>query len=181
VRGNDSSVFVFVFEPLKVGHYSVTVTAPGFKSSTISGIELNVARRLEADVRLEVGGNDESVDVSAEFVPLLQTQDASTGQVVSQKQINDIPLNQRNYVFLAQLSTSVAPSNGGRGAGNGDFNANGERETQNNFILSRLGSLGFVRSAWIHWGVAGCPRSWVTEEWADSFRLGAARKQSGWS
>ena len=127
------------------------MTAPGFKSSTLTGLELNVAQRLEADVRLAVGGNDESVDVSAESAPLLQSQDASTGQVISQKQINDIPLNQRNYVFLAQLSTGVTPSSGGRGAGNGDFNANGERETQNNFILDGVdnnsNSIDFLNGA----------------------------------
>lgn len=142
---------VFVFDPLKVGRYAVTVTAPGFNTVTVTDLELNVNQRLETNVLLAPGGGNESVQVSGDTVPLLQNQDSSVGQVITQQQINDIPLNQRNYVFLAQLSTGVAPSNGGRGAGNGDFNANGERETQNNFILDGVdnnsNSIDFLNGA----------------------------------
>ncbi len=67
--------------------------------------------------------------------PLLQTADASTGQVISARTINDTPLNGRNWVFIAQLTAGVDPSNGSRGQGSGDFNANGQRAEQNNFIL----------------------------------------------
>ncbi|NYF80017.1 TonB-dependent receptor [Granulicella arctica] len=123
------------FQPVKIGHYSVAVGAAGFATTTKTGIELHVSERLEADIRLKVGTQAESVQVSAVDTPLLQTDDASTGQVMTAKQITDIPLNQRNYVFIAQLAAGVNPSNGSRGQGNGDFNANGQRATQNNFIL----------------------------------------------
>jgi hypothetical protein len=126
---------VYTFQPVKIGHYSVAVGATGFSTTTKSGLELQVGQRLEADIRLNVGAQTESVKVSAVDTPLLQTDDASTGQVMTQKQITDIPLNQRNYVFLAQLSAGVNASNGSRGQGNGDFNANGQRATQNNYIL----------------------------------------------
>jgi hypothetical protein len=151
VQATTNGSGVYVFDPIKIGHYSVLVAASGFKSTTLSGLELNVNQRLEADVRLQVGGNNESVQVNADAAPLLQSQDASVGQVMSQQQINDVPLNQRNYVFLAQLSSGVVPSNGGRGAGNGDFNSNGERETQNNFILDGVdnnsNSIDFLNGA----------------------------------
>ncbi len=142
---------VYVFDPIRIGRYSITAAAPGFKSTNLSGLELHVNQRMEADIQLQVGGESATVQVSADSAPLLQTQESSVGQVMSQKQINDIPLNQRNYVFLAQLSTGVSPSNGGRGAGNGDFNANGERETQNNFILDGVdnnsNSIDFLNGA----------------------------------
>jgi outer membrane receptor protein involved in Fe transport len=126
---------VYTFQPIKIGHYAVTVSAPGFATSTRSGLELNVGQRLQVNLQLQVGSSTQAVQVNASSQPLLQTQSAAVGQVMTTAQINNIPLNQRNYVFLAQLATGVAPSNGGRGAGNGDFNANGQRETENNFIL----------------------------------------------
>lgn len=151
VQTQTSGSGVYVFDPIKIGHYSVTVKAPGFKGTNLSGLQLNVNQRLEADVQMQIGGVNESVQVSANTAPLLQTQDSSVGQVMTQAQINDIPLNQRNYVFLAQLSTGVNPSNGSRGQGNGDFNANGQRATENNFILDGVdnnsNSIDFLNAA----------------------------------
>jgi hypothetical protein len=142
---------VYTFQPVKVGHYTVTVTASGFANTTKTGLELQVNQRLEADLRLSVGSTTQSVEVNASGTPLLQTQDASTGQVMTSRQINDIPLNQRNYVFVAQLATGVNPSNGSRGQGNGDFNANGQRSTENNFILDGVdnnsNSIDFLNAA----------------------------------
>ncbi|HTW81719.1 MAG TPA: carboxypeptidase regulatory-like domain-containing protein [Terracidiphilus sp.] len=126
---------VYTFEPIKVGTYSITVSAPGFATTTTSGLQLHVDARLQANVQLKVGKVTETVQVTANSTPLLQTEEATTGQVMTTSEINDIPLNQRNYVFVAQLAAGVNPSNGSRGAGNGDFNANGTRETENNFIL----------------------------------------------
>jgi hypothetical protein len=142
---------VYTFQPIKIGHYSVAISAPGFSTTTRNGLELQVNQRLEADVRLKVGSTTQSVQVNAASSALLQTQDASTGQEMTTSQINDIPLNQRNYVFLAQLSTGVNSSNGSRGEGNGDFNANGQRATENNFILDGVdnnsNSIDFLNGA----------------------------------
>jgi outer membrane receptor protein involved in Fe transport len=93
---------------------------------------------MQADIVLKVGAATEKVEVSADSTPLLQTQEASTGQVMTTREINDTPLNQRNYVFIAQLAAGVPASNGSRGQGNGDFTANGMRATQNNFILDGI-------------------------------------------
>jgi hypothetical protein len=142
---------VFTFQPIRIGNYSVTVSAPGFSTTTKSGLVLHVNGRLEANIQLRVGKVTETLHVDADALPLLQTDDATTGQVMSTQQINDIPLNQRNYVFLAQLSTGVNSSNGSRGEGNGDFNANGQRSTENNFILDGVdnnsNSIDFLNGA----------------------------------
>src|SRR6202022_1784577 len=87
------------------------------------------------NLTLQPGTQQQTVEVTGESAPPLQTEDASTGQVFTTQQINDTPLNGRNWVFIAQLSANVAASNGSRGQGNGDFVANGTRATQNNFIL----------------------------------------------
>jgi hypothetical protein len=142
---------VYTFQPIKIGNYTVSVGAAGFSTTTKSGLVLHVNGRLEANIALQVGKVTETLSVNGDATPLLQTDDSSTGQVMTEQQINDIPLNQRNYVFLAQLSTGVNPSNGSRGQGNGDFNANGQRATENNFILDGVdnnsNSIDFLNGA----------------------------------
>ncbi len=135
LQTNTDQAGVYTFEPVKIGRYSIQVSAPGFQSLTQSGLELHVAQRLGLNFTLQPGNEQQIVNVSADAAPLLQTEDASTGQVFTTQQINDTPLNGRNWVFIAQLSAGVAASNGSRGQGNGDFVSNGTRATQNNFIL----------------------------------------------
>ena len=126
---------VYTFSPVKIGNYTVSAAAPGFQKATLNGIVLNLNQRLQADLTLEPGDVTSTVTVQAGAEQLLQTDDSSSGQIVSTKVINDTPLNGRNYVFVAQLAAGVAQSNGSRGEGNGDFSANGLRAEQNNFIL----------------------------------------------
>ncbi|HVW77009.1 MAG TPA: TonB-dependent receptor [Alloacidobacterium sp.] len=126
---------VYVFSPLKIGNYTVDASAQGFATSTLSGLVLNINQRLSADVKLQPGNVSQTVTVNSGIEQLLQTQQSSTGQVVSAEVINNTPLNGRNYVFIAQLSAGVTQSNGSRGLGKGDFDANGLRAEQNNFIL----------------------------------------------
>ena len=133
--GATNQAGVSVFSPLKIGNYSVTVTAAGFTSLTQTGLALHENERLSTTLQLRVGESTQSVTVSAEQVPLLQTEQSSTGQTMTAQTINETPLNGRNYVFIAQLTAGVDQSNGSRGLGGGDFAANGQRPEQNNFIL----------------------------------------------
>lgn len=126
---------VYVFSPVKIGNYSVSATALNFAKATLSGLVLNLNQRLQANLTLQPGNVTQTVSVQAAAGELLQTEQSSTGQVVSTTVINDTPLNGRNYVFVAQLTAGVTQSNGSRGEGSGDFSANGLRAEQNNFIL----------------------------------------------
>ncbi|WP_246153427.1 TonB-dependent receptor [Terriglobus albidus] len=123
----------YTFSPIKIGKYSVKVTASGFSTKQQENIQLHVAERATVDIALQVGA-EETVVVTTE-APLLQTGDGSTGQVIEAQTIVDTPLNGRNYVFIAQLAAGIAPGNGSRGSGKGDFSANGMRSEQNNFLL----------------------------------------------
>lgn len=123
----------YTFSPVKIGKYSVKVTAPGFQTKQQDNVQLHVGERAGVDIGLAVG-SEETVQVSTE-APLLQTGDGSTGQVIEAQTIVDTPLNGRNYVFIAQLTAGIAPGNGSRGSGKGDFSANGMRSEQNNFLL----------------------------------------------
>ena len=138
LNGRTDASGIYTFSPIKIGHYTVAVTAPNFQKATLANLMVNVSQRLEANVKLQTGDVSQTVTVQGGAEQSLQTEQASTGQVVSAQVINDTPLNGRNFVFVAQLAAGVAQSNGSRGQGNGDFSANGLRAEQNNYILDGI-------------------------------------------
>ena len=130
----------FTFSPVRIGVYTLTVTASGFQKSVSQHIQLEVQQQLRVPVVLQPGSNEQTVEVTADDIPLLQTQNASVGQTVDAAQINSLPLNGRNYYFLAQTAAGVTTAqNGSRGEDqNGRFVANGVRATQNDYLLDEI-------------------------------------------
>src|SRR5207245_3945244 len=96
----------YVVTPLAVGHYSVTVEAPGFKKSVNGGITLNVQDRIGVNVVLEVGDLTETVEIVG-AAPALQTDTSYLGQVVESQKIVDLPLNGRFFKRLAVLTAGT--------------------------------------------------------------------------
>jgi hypothetical protein len=129
----------YTFAPVRIGHYTITVTATGFAKTTQTNLTIQVAQALEVDVTLKPGAATETVQVN-EAPALLQTQEASVGQVIGRQQVNDLPLNGRNFTFLAQLGAGMqTPQADTRGnAASGAFSANGERPAQNNYLLDGI-------------------------------------------
>ena len=128
----------YVVTPLAVGHYSVTVEAPGFKKSVNGGITLNVQDRIGVNVVLEVGQITETVEVVG-AAPALQTDTSYLGQVVDSQKIVDLPLNGRFFTRLAVLTAGTAPTApGARDERTGGFSANGVRPYQNNYLLDGI-------------------------------------------
>lgn len=125
---------IYVFSPVKIGNYSVTAKAPNFKTTTQTNLHLSIQQRLNVVITLKPGATTETVTVTAE-APLMQTQDSSVGQTMNTQEINDVPLPGRNWVYIAQLAPGAAPPTGSRGAATGDFNANGQRAEENNFVM----------------------------------------------
>ena len=134
-----SSDGLYTFSPVRIGHYSITVTAKGFAKTTQQNLMVDVSQNLMVNVQLKPGAATETVEVTT-APPLLQTEDASVGQVVSQQTINDMPLNGRNFTFLAQLGAGAqTPQADTRGnAASGAFSANGLRPAQNNYLLDGI-------------------------------------------
>jgi hypothetical protein len=129
----------YVFTPLKIGTYTVEVEQAGFKRERRNGLQLNIQQQLVMDFELSVGEVSTEVNVTAQ-APLLQTENGSVGQVIETKSINDLPLNGRNYTFLARLvpgATIGQPEGRGLNA-NGWFTANGTRPAQNNYMLDGI-------------------------------------------
>jgi hypothetical protein len=129
----------YTFSPVRIGHYSVSVSSSGFATTTQQNLTVNVSQNLRVDIQLKPGSETQTVEVTA-APPQLQTQDASVGQVVNEQSVNNLPLNGRNFTFLAQLSAGVnTPQADSRGnAANGAFSANGLRPAQNNYLLDGI-------------------------------------------
>jgi hypothetical protein len=129
----------YVFTPLKIGRYSVEVEHSGFKKERRTGLVLNIQQQAVADFTLSVGDVTNEIEVTA-AAPILQTESGSVGHVIEGKTINDLPLNGRNYTFLARLvpgATVGQPEGRGLNA-NGWFTANGTRPAQNNYMLDGI-------------------------------------------
>src|SRR5215469_9458236 len=130
---------LYKFTPLRIGSYKITVSQQGFQTTTQTAIQVNVGANVVTDFTLKPGAVSETVEVSS-TVPVLQSQDASVGQVIDSRSVNDLPLNGRNFTFLAQLSAGVnSPQADTRGnAATGAFAANGNRPAQNNYLLDGI-------------------------------------------
>jgi len=126
----------YTFSPIKIGNYTLSAAATGFATAERKGIRLDVGQTQDLNFALQPGAVTETVTVTSD-AGVIQTDQASTGQVFSAAVIDSMPLNDRNYVFAAQFTTGVAAPNQGfrQVAGAGDFTSNGNRVSQNNFVL----------------------------------------------
>lgn len=129
----------YVFAPIKIGHYSVSAEFTGFRRVQQNNVSVDVQQRVVVDFSLQPGQAAETVIVN-DTPPALQTQDASVGQVIGEQTVNALPLNGRNFTFLAQLSAGVTQDQQDtRGLGaSGSFAANGLRPAQNNYLLDGI-------------------------------------------
>jgi hypothetical protein len=134
LKGKTNASGVYILSPIKIGHYSVSVSAPNFETTLQQNLTLHVSENLNVPMVLKPGSVSETVTVST-APPLLQNEEATVSQVMDSQTINNTPLAERNWVYLAQLDTGVVPSYGTRGGGHGDYEANGQRAEQNDYLL----------------------------------------------
>ncbi len=129
----------YTFSPVRIGHYTVTVTAPGFSTTAQENLTVAIGQDLQANISLQTGSASETVTVST-APPQLQTDESSVGQVVDEHTIVTLPLNGRNFTFLAQLSAgvNVAQADTRGNAASGAFTANGLQPSQNNYLLDGI-------------------------------------------
>jgi len=116
-KSNDLGEYLVTLLP--AGHYSVSVSASNFKKAVQSDLSVSAGDRRRYDVVLSLGENSQSVEVNT-APPNLDTDTSSLSTVVTEKQVQELPLNGRNFVQLAQLAaganegTAGAISNGNR-------------------------------------------------------------------
>lgn len=140
---NSSGVYTLPF--LRTGTYTITITAPGFKTAVRDKIELRVGDRLAINIAMELGGVTEQVTITGE-AELLQTATSNSGQVIDKAAVKDLPLLGRNPFMLAAIATGVQytptrQSRSNRPFDNGgmdNFAMNGGRQFTNEFLLDSV-------------------------------------------
>lgn len=129
IETNDSGDYVA--PNLAPGLYTVVVEASGFKKSERSQVRVEVATDVRIDVALVAGNITESVTITDEPPPI-ETTNTTLGGTFSNKSINDLPLNGRDFQNLVVLRPGVQRSPGG---GFLSISSNGIRPENNNFIV----------------------------------------------
>lgn len=125
---------------LAPGGYNITAEAGGFKRFRQEGVTVGTNTRVSVDIKLEVGSQSESVTVTSDAT-LLSTASASVGQVISSSQIENMPMNGRTPLTLAQLAYGVVPSSDPRftrpfdNAGPSGFSMGGGQGQSNELLL----------------------------------------------
>ena len=99
---------------LPVGEYMVTAEQAGFKLAVNSGIQLNVDQVQRIDLQLAAGDLSETVEVTANATAI-DSATASIGQVISEKQVTELPLNGRNFIQLLFLGAGAVEAAGEQG------------------------------------------------------------------
>ncbi len=123
----------FTVTNLPPGVYEMRVEHDGFRTHTQNNIVLELGQVWRTEVTLQVGSMTESVTVSTE-VALINTEvGAIKGDVILQQEINDMPLDGRDFTDLAFMVSGVVPmAQGGQGSG---LNVNGARSDSTNYSV----------------------------------------------
>ena len=124
----------FVISLLPVGEYQVAAAQNGFKTD-VRSIELRVGDRSSLDFNLAIGNVSEQIVVNSE-APLIQSESSSTGAVVDNKRIEEVPLNGRQFQNLALLVPGTTDPAPGSSLGfRGGINVAGTRAEMTGFTL----------------------------------------------
>src|SRR6202451_81250 len=119
---------------LQPGTYRIRVEVKGFKSVERPNVQIEVATDVRVDFTLQPGQVSETVTITEE-VPLINPTSATLGGTLSNKEINDLPLNGRNYENLLQLRPGVMRYPGG---GFSTTSTDGLRAEDNAYFIEGL-------------------------------------------
>jgi len=97
----------YVITPVPTGQYILSISAPGFATTTTSSIEVQVGQIVREDLKLNIGSSTQTVEVTT-AAPLLTTDTATVGQVITNKQLTGLPLNGRGFYQLAELTPGAS-------------------------------------------------------------------------
>jgi hypothetical protein len=130
----------FTFTSVRIGEYMVRVSAPGFSDTSTEAFSAQVNARQRVDVKMKPGAATETVTVTG-AAALLNTEDSERGQIISARDVNNLPLNGRAYADLALLTPGVRANNlenQSVTSRDASYNVNGQRSEFNNFMLDGL-------------------------------------------
>jgi hypothetical protein len=102
----------YLIPTLQAGEYKLNVEYTGFSKFTFERVVVEVGQVAKADAALKITGAAESVQISGAETATIDTQQATVGGVVNSRQIEQLPLNGRNYLELARLQPGVEVQEG---------------------------------------------------------------------
>lgn len=149
---------IYTIPNLDPGKYRVSAEATGFQSVVFEEVNVETNSRQPLDVNFtNIAGASGSVTVTSESTPLVESESSARGDLITGRQVTELPIPQRNFTLLAGLSPGVTRPAVGTLGGGGDFasggpargtestrfresggsviSANGARVTNNNFSL----------------------------------------------
>src|SRR5580704_8720123 len=144
----------YVLLELPLGLYRLQVTAKGFQEYVQDGITLNVNETASVSPHLAVGSEKQQVLVSAD-AELIEPTVTSMGKVVQQRELEDLPLNGRNFSQLGLLQPGVVPltpglAEAGGGLRDGQaYAVNGQRPESNNFLIDGANNFNGVDGGFV--------------------------------
>ena len=142
----------FHFSDLPVGLYLLEVKAQGFAPYSVSSIRLDIGQVVTWPVQLQIAGEHSVVNVSGEAV-MVDTS-PTIGNVVSERQVVDLPLNGRDLTQLGLLQPGVAPMTSGLAEAGGiarsgqAYAVNGQRPESNNYLLDGASNVDSVNGGY---------------------------------
>src|SRR5690349_11268676 len=107
---NDNGYYRIVALP--PGDYEVTVEAPNFKKAVLTKVTLTIGQAADLDVTLELGQISESVTISDATSEIIETSKTAVATTIDQQRINNLPINERNYLSFALTTSTVGRDNG---------------------------------------------------------------------
>src|SRR5438128_1769388 len=131
----------FTVPYLPPGTYRVVVQAGGFQKSVTDSVGLVVGQQARVDIAMKPGAVSESVEVQASAVAL-DTDSSAVAQLVSQKQVDELPSNGRNFLNLLFIGAGAVQTVGGHGqmrqGARNAISINSGRPEHNNYTLDGL-------------------------------------------
>ena len=169
----------YVVPFLPPGPYSLSAEAAGFRRYVNNNVRITTNEREQIDIQLDVGALDQTVTVTAE-ASMLETATASTGQVINTRQIENMPINGRAPMFLAQLAFGVTPNSDPKfsrpfdNAGPSGFSMGGAPNQSNELLID--GSPDVTRNSRVAYNP---PPDAVQEIKVEAFQADAAYGHTG--
>src|SRR5262245_47667270 len=147
---------LYVLPELPVGFYSIKVEGSGFVPATWTRVKVDVGAETRADVTLSLQAKEAEVNISAQ-APLVQPDSSALFEVISNKQVEELPVNGRDFRRLTRLPAGSAPRSQ-RGS-LGSFTVNGQREKSNIFLIDGVDNNDSFRNqpSFNQGGVTGAP------------------------
>jgi hypothetical protein len=156
----------YVAESFPTGKITITVEHAGFPKFVRSGAELTAADTITVDIQLKLGDVQQTIQVQAE-ASQIQTQNATVSSLITSQQVAEMPLNERSFTNLLQLTAGASPGTPGMATGltgygmraNNTISINGATANNSAYLIDGL----YNRQIWVNGLVMNPPIDAVQE------------------